>query len=72
MAGESATFRSRLQANGAVRPLVQLVLAAKGRPEQRVLSTACTAAWALSNMLQDSNSMVRVHCATTMVAVATH
>lgn len=59
MAGESATFRSRLQANGAVRPLVQLVLAAKGRPEQRVLSTACTAAWALSNMLQGSNNMVK-------------
>ena len=58
MAGESQEVRQRLRANGAVRPLVQLVLAAKGQSGLRVLSTACTAAWALSNLLQDSDAMV--------------
>ncbi|KAA6420264.1 MAG: hypothetical protein FRX49_09748 [Trebouxia sp. A1-2] len=60
LAGESPEVRTRLQANGAVRPLLQLVLAATGQPGSRVLSTACTAAWALSNMLQDSSSVVSV------------
>lgn len=58
MAGESQEVRQRLRANGAVRPLLQLVLAAKGQSGLRVLSTACTAAWALSNLLQDSDAML--------------
>lgn len=58
MAGESAAFRSRLQANGAVQPLLHLLLAAQHHPELRVLSAACTAAWALSNLLQDQTSAV--------------
>lgn len=58
MAGESAAFRSRLQANGAVKPLLHLLLAAQHHPEPRVLSAACTAAWALSNLLQDQTSAV--------------
>ena len=58
MAGESAAVRSRLQANGAVKPLLHLLLAAQDRPEQRTSSTACTAAWALSNLLQDQGHAV--------------
>lgn len=58
MAGESAAFRSRLQANGAVKPLLHLLLAAQHHPEPRALSAACTAAWALSNMLQDQTAAV--------------
>ncbi len=62
LAGESPEIRAQLQANGAVRPLLQLVLAGTDQPSLRVLSTACTAAWALSNMLQDSNSVVSLWC----------
>ncbi len=62
LAGESPDIRMRLQANGAVRPLLQLVLAETGQPGSRVLSTACTAAWALSNMLQDSSNGVCLRC----------
>jgi len=58
LAGESPEIRARLQANGAVRPLLQLVLAGTDQPGLRVLSTACTAAWALSNLLQDSSTVV--------------
>lgn len=58
MAGESAAVRSRLQANGAVKPLLQLLLAADGHREARTLSAACTAAWALSNLLQDQSHAV--------------
>lgn len=58
MAGESAAVRSRLQANGAVKPLLQLLLAAEGDPELRTLASACTAAWALSNLLQDQSHAV--------------
>ncbi len=58
LAGDSPAVRSCLQANGAVRPLLQLVLAARSQPEHRVLSTACTAAWALSSMLQDRTTVV--------------
>lgn len=59
LAGESQEIRAQLQANGAVRPLLQLLLAATGQPGSRVVSTACTAAWALSNLLQDSSAVVR-------------
>ncbi|DBA93760.1 TPA: hypothetical protein ACH3X3_013822 [Trebouxia sp. C0006] len=59
LAGESPEIRARLQANGAVRPLLQLVLAGTDQPGLRVLSTACTAAWALSNLLQDSSTVAR-------------
>ncbi|DBA90596.1 TPA: hypothetical protein ACH3X1_003830 [Trebouxia sp. C0004] len=62
LAGESPEIRARLQSNGAVRPLLQLVLAATGQPGLRVISTACTAAWALSNMLQDSSTVVSLGC----------
>lgn len=58
MAGESAALRSRLHANGAVKPLLHLLLAAEGHPEPRTLSAACTAAWALSNLLQDQSHAV--------------
>ena len=69
LAGESPEVRTRLQANGAVRPLLQLVLAATGQPGSRVLSTACTAAWALSNMLQDSSSVVSLWCCAVNVSL---
>ncbi|DBA90595.1 hypothetical protein WJX77_008981 [Trebouxia sp. C0004] len=68
LAGESPEIRARLQSNGAVRPLLQLVLAATGQPGLRVISTACTAAWALSNMLQDSSTVVREVLAVTGAA----
>lgn len=62
LAGESPEIRARLQANGAVQPMLQLVLAATGQPGLRVLSTAFTAAWALSSMLQDSSTAVSLWC----------
>lgn len=60
MAGDSAVARSRLQANGAVKPLLHRLLAAQDHPERHTLSTACTAAWALSNLLQDQSQAVSV------------
>lgn len=58
MAGESAAVRLRLQANGAVRPLLHLVLPAQADPTQQAISAAATAAWALSSMLQGNASAV--------------
>lgn len=58
MAGESSAMKLRLQANGAVRPLLLLVLAAQADPTQQALSAAATAAWALSSMLQGNASAV--------------
>ena len=60
MAGESASVRSRLQANGAVKPLLHLLLAAQDHPEPSTLAAACTAAWALSNLLRDQSHAVSV------------
>lgn len=60
MAGESAAARSRLQANGAVKPLLHRLLAAQDHPDPHTLSIACTAAWALSNLLQDQSQAVSV------------
>lgn len=51
-------MRARLQANGAVRPLLQLVLAAATDPVQRTISASATAAWALSGLLQSNASAV--------------
>ena len=58
MAGESAAVRLHLQANGAVRPLLHLVLPAQVDPTQQAISAAATAAWALSSMLQGNASAV--------------
>lgn len=58
MAGESSAVRMRLQANGAVKPMLQLVLAAQADPSHQAVSAAATAAWALSNMLQGNASAV--------------
>ena len=64
MAAESAAVRATLQANGIVRPLMRLILAAAmdRTCDCRTLSAACTAAWALSNLLQDSGNIVRSQC----------
>ncbi|KAL3130494.1 hypothetical protein ABBQ38_008311 [Trebouxia sp. C0009 RCD-2024] len=59
MAGESAAARSRLQANGAVKPLLHRLLAAQDHPDPHTLSIACTAAWALSNLLQDQSQAIK-------------
>lgn len=56
MAGDCAAFSATLAANGAVLPLARLLLRSAHRP-----SAACTAAWALSNLLWGAPGQVRQH-----------
>ncbi|KAK9808864.1 hypothetical protein WJX72_005408 [[Myrmecia] bisecta] len=59
IAGESAELRAKLAANGAVRPLTGLVLAARGSLAPRpVIAASRTAAWALSNLIKGAGHEV--------------
>ena len=53
MAGDCAAFSATLAADGAVLPLARLLL------RSAHASAACTAAWALSNLLWGAPGQVR-------------
>ena len=59
LAGDCQDWRDAVEANGAIRPLVRLLLGPLQQAHSApVFSASQTAAWALSNLLQGSGRQV--------------